>query len=432
MTFIKFLIKTKFKKPKEKYQKLSINRRIENEKSLIKNNNNGNLKKCILHLSGRSDLSGGPITMMRLIQGQDKKIFSHIVVCPNEEDGIVVNLKKLSNVKIIDINLRIIDFRVFLKLHKIFKEKKIDLIHCHGKAAGIYGRPMGKFLNIPVLHQFHGLHYRHYNLVFKIIYLSIERLLSKWSKKIICVSESECAEAERLKLFSPGKGIVIHNGVDGKRFYPNNKIRIELRNFWKIPENDWVLLAITRANVQKNLKITFEVHNKLRKFKPNCTLILAGVSYKELHYMKKKNILSDLSHIICAPPEHQMERLINVADCYISTSLWEGFSVGLLEALAMKLPAVISRVTGNLDLSGLEPVGIHLVPQADIEAYAKKIFQLLTAEISGRNARSTIIERYSQKKIDILFSELYSNILDLKMKNSKIVNDKNDVNVAIL
>ena len=130
-----------------------------------------------------------------------------------------------------------------------------------------------------------------------------------------------------------------------------------------------------------------------------------------------------------------MERLINIADCYLSTTRWEGFSVGLLEALAMKLPAVISRVTGNLDLAGLESEGVHLVPQGDAEAYVRKIEQLFLMEIQGRSTRATVLERYSQQRINLLFRELYENVLGRntsgRITSQKIIPKGKDVQAAV-
>ena len=107
-----------------------------------------------------------------------------------------------------------------------------------------------------------------------------------------------------------------------------------------------------------------------------------------------------------------MERLINVADCYLSTSRWEGFSLGLIEALAMNLPAVISRVTGNLDFIGLESEGVFLVPQGNAQGYVTKIKYLMDADIRILNARSLVLERYSQKRIHSQFKELYRQLLE--------------------
>ena len=207
------------------------------------------------------------------------------------------------------------------------------------------------------------------------------------------------------------QGLVIPNGVDGSQFQPNALQKQSLREDWKIPQNAWVLLAITRSSVQKDLEKTLAVHRLIRRNRPDCVLVLAGVKPEELQRLLRRKVPCDSSHVICAPPEHRMERLINVADCYLSTSRWEGFSIGLIEALAMKLPAVISRVTGNLDFIGLESEGVFLVPQGNDHAYAKRIERILDSDIRGRNARTTVLERYSQETIHQRFSEVYRELL---------------------
>lgn len=365
----------------------------------------------VIHLSGRSDLSGGPIAMLRLIEGLDRGRFRHTVVCPPSAEGIHEDLDALANVKVHPMALRTLSPGTMRRLGSLLRETSPDLIHTHGKAAGLYGRPLGRRVKIPVIHQHHGLHYRHYPPWVRGAYLMLERRLARWTEKVLCVSESECAEAEALRLFSPEQGVVIPNGVDGERFSPNPRFRRDLRKRWKIPESAWVLLAITRANVQKHLEMTLEVHHRVRQRTPSSVLVLAGVAPRELQRMVAKGVRCDASHVICAPPEHHMHQLINVADCYLGTSRWEGFSIGLIEALAMKLPAVISRVTGNLDLAGLESEGIHLVPQGDADAYVRTINKLLSAEISGRRARGTVLERYSQKRINRMVAELYETVL---------------------
>jgi len=374
--------------------------------------------KRILQINGRSDLSGGPIAMFRLLQEMHDQPFQHTVVCPKNSNGILKDLEKLKHVQTECMELRRISPSSIVKLYRLLSAQSFDLIHCHGKAAGLYGRVLGRWFGVPVIHQFHGLHYRHYLPGLREAYLYIERLLSKITEHIICVSESECAEAESLRLFKPGKGLVIPNGVDGAQFQSNAEQRNTLRNKWKIPQEAWVLLSITRANFQKDLEMTLAVHQSVRREHPKCVLVLAGVKAEELQRLVRKKIPCDSSHVICAPPEHSMERLINVADCYLSTSRWEGFSLGLIEALAMNLPAVISRVTGNLDFIGLESEGVFLVSQTSPESYSKTIQRIFQSDIHGKSARSTVLKRYSQKKIKQMFSNLYFNIMgDFEMEN---------------
>ena len=109
-----------------------------------------------LQISGRSDLSGGPILMTRLLQGLSEHGFEHLVVCPDRPEGVNVILAKTSNVRLLNLPLREICLRNYTTLLKVAKQFRPNLIHSHGKAAGLYGRALGKCLGIPVVHHYHG------------------------------------------------------------------------------------------------------------------------------------------------------------------------------------------------------------------------------------------------------------------------------------
>ena len=54
--------------------------------------------KRILQINGRSDLSGGPIAMFRLLQEMHDQPFQHTVVCPKNSNGFL-KTKKLKHVQ---------------------------------------------------------------------------------------------------------------------------------------------------------------------------------------------------------------------------------------------------------------------------------------------------------------------------------------------
>lgn len=349
--------------------------------------------------------------MMRMVQGLDRERFEHAVVCPQVTNGVLEELRRLPNVCVEPMNLRRFGPQHYWRLHRFLHEFRPHVIHSHGKAAGLYSRPLGRWSRTPVVHQHHGLHWKHYNGFGRKAYLELERRLSNWTDRIVCVSQSEAQETEELGLHSPSQVQVIPNGVDGERFRPDPLMREELRDYWGIPKHAWVLLSITRANVQKHLELTLEVHHEFRKIRPDCVLVLAGVTEAELQEFRERGTSCDRSHLIVTANEHRMHQLINIADCYLSTSRWEGLSVGLLEALAMDLPAVISEVTGNQDLSAFGPKGVVLVPQSDLRGYVNHLHTFSKATPQP-HAREDILEHYGQavhlKKIQQLYNEVSS------------------------
>src|SRR5256885_11856012 len=39
----------------------------------------------------------------------------------------------------------------------------IDVVHTHGKGPGLYGRTVARWMRVPAIHTFHGLHYSGYS-----------------------------------------------------------------------------------------------------------------------------------------------------------------------------------------------------------------------------------------------------------------------------
>jgi glycosyltransferase involved in cell wall biosynthesis len=65
----------------------------------------------------------------------------------------------------------------------------------------------------------------------------------------------------------------------------------------------------------------------------------------ERHLLTSSNIKT-IGHV----GRNEVEQLLQNADLYISTALWEGLPYAVLEAMSMRLPLLLSNCTGNMDL----------------------------------------------------------------------------------
>lgn len=88
-------------------------------------------------------------------------------------------------------------------------------------------------------------------------------------------------------------------------------------------------------------------------------------------------------------------QLLKTADVYVQSSLWEGFGIAAVEAMAAGLPIIASRVPGLADVVG--DAGI-LVEPGNSEVFAEQIQRVLLDE----TLRQTLAER--AKKQAELFS----------------------------
>jgi len=338
--------------------------------------------------------------MLRLIQQLNSERFEHIVCCPSEEGGILEELSRCPNCQTVPMNFRSIsDLPNILKLLKLVKKGDFDLIHSHGKAAGLYSRIVGKFTGLPVVHHLHGIHYKEYFRPLQFLYQKIEALLSSWSRLIICVSDSERREGLSLEIFSQSQSVVVRNGVDTEQFKNNNSLKSKLKKEWGVPQNAKVIISITRMSYQKNPELSLEIHAQVCQKYPATYLFLIGISpdSEKLRDLAKKLGISD--RVIMTDKQAKMHELLNIGDIYLSNSRWEGLSLGLIEAMSMEMPVVLSEVVGNEEMLNGKNDGTFFVQNMSTIDYLGAIEHLLKNESLSKDfgmiARKKIQDHFS-------------------------------------
>ncbi|MBF0353446.1 MAG: glycosyltransferase family 4 protein [SAR324 cluster bacterium] len=367
----------------------------------------------ILQMNGRADLSGGPVYMVRLIRHLPQH-WRHTVMCPSVTTGILPELKTCPNVRLVLKNLRYLSILQLIQLLVWVRREKFDLIHSHGKAAGIYARIIGRLTGIPVIHHFHGIHYRQYSSWLQWLYLKLEKKLTQWSAKVICVSESEHQEALALRLFQAHHAVVIKNGVNPEQFVHKTAQSLELRQRLAIPEQARILLSVTRMCYQKNVELMLKIHERLCTVYPSLYLLLLGVAADDPAFRQSAGSSSVVHQIIPLIQIQDVSPYLNLAEVYLNTSRWEGMSLGLIEAMATGLPVVLSDVVGNRDvLRKIRQPGF-LIPEENIDEYVRQITYLLdhpqAASQIGQSLRQLILQEYTIQQNADAIAQLYTDI----------------------
>ena len=302
------------------------------------------------------------------------------------------------------------------KLIKFIKKGDFDLIHSHGKAAGVYSRIAGKITHIPVIHHLHGIHYQQYTKPIQILYRGVEAILSEWSHRIICVSESERQEGLSLGMFKDNQTIVVRNGVNINDFKYLKDKKAELKAQWNIPEKAKVIVSITRNCYQKNPELSLRIHEKLCRKYPDLFLFLIGIPPDSTNIIKLSENLNTADRVIITDKQQNMNHLLNIGDVYLNCSRWEGLSIGIIEAMATQLPIVLSNVVGNEELLDNQENGVLFVKDDSIDSYSEAIERLLeSSELTrlwGSKARSAVTEQFNlDDKIKMIEKE-YQGIVE--------------------
>jgi UDP-glucose:(heptosyl)LPS alpha-1,3-glucosyltransferase len=226
----------------------------------------------------------------------------------------------------------------------------------------------------------------------------IEKYNLKKCKKIIATSEGIKKEVMEFYQIPENKIVVIPNGVNPKECFFTKKERMKLREKLGFSKDDKILLFVGRNLKRKGLEYVLKSLPMVKE--KNMKLIICGGDdeyhrgiVRELNQEDRVIFVGDVKNV----PEY-----CAIGDVFVFPTFYEGFSFATLEAAASGLPVIAAVANGTEDLIENGKNGF-LLKDRKPETIANKINQLfeddnLRARM-GKNARKTILEKYSFDKI---------------------------------
>lgn len=287
----------------------------------------------VLQISVRADIGGGPKHLLDLITEYETLGLETYCAVPNR--GEYSKLIQEKSKDSFHIPYRKFSFFKLLQLIFFCKKRDIKVVHSHGRGAGLYSRLM-KLFGFQVIHTFHGVHIE--DDFIGNIKLLVDKILSILTDKFICVSNSEKDLALKHKVGN-SKIKVITNGV----FVPQRK---------EVPANEVLLVGtLSRLTYQKGLDILIEYISKfIQKNSVQFKILIAGDGELSEELEKLIQIKEIDSFVELVGKTDRPVDFLNTLDVYISFARWEGMPLGVLEAMGVGAPVVLSNVTGNKDI----------------------------------------------------------------------------------
>jgi len=360
----------------------------------------------VLIISVRADFGGGPEHIYQLIKNSKKIEF--FIACPNDKPYYKRFKKELTDKRMIEIPHRKFNFSTLIRLIRFIKKNRIQLIHSHGKGAGIYSRPLALLTNKPCIHTFHGLHIEYYNPISKFLYINLERSLSLFTKKIIAVSSGEKNLLLKNRIASAKKINLIENGIE----IPDN-----IDNEYKEQKNIKIITA-NRFNYQKNadliLKIAIELKKISENYKFKIEVLGTGEDFEKINETVKNQNLTDIISLLGAknnPRDYYKNAL-----CFLSTSRWEGMPLAPLEAMSEGIPVIATNVVGNKDIIIDKRTGLLFdlnLPKQGAELIKKLVSSLELRNTISKNGYEHVKNKYNVKT-------MVENTVGLYRKNQAI------------
>jgi len=211
------------------------------------------------------------------------------------------------------------------------------------------------------------------------------------SKFVVCISFF--AQSQLMKL-SPGsewsKFDVVRLGVDSSEFAPRGR---------KAAEGPVQVLCVGRLVSAKGQRILIEAVDRLKRggHRLELQLVGDGVDRSDLERLVVVRGLTDVVRFVGAVNQDEIRAYYQRADIFALASFAEGIPVVLMEAMAMEIPCVATRITGIPELIEDGVSGL-LVSPSDVEGMAAAMLRLMESaelrESLGKAGRQRVQQNY--------------------------------------
>lgn len=250
--------------------------------------------------------------------------------------------------------------------------KRIGVVLLHGPA---FVGPIAS--RCPLVVTVHDLSFLFYPQGFRTLNQSYLRTFTRMSvqraRRVIAVSESTKQDLIRCYGLAQDRVDVVHNGVDAS-FRPMPAERVEaFRAKRGLPER--FVLHVGTLEPRKNAVRLVEAYARLPPTRPPLMLIGGkGWLYDEVFSRVEVLNLNSEVHFVGYVPAEDLVWWYNAADLFVYPSLYEGFGLPPLEAMACGTPVITSTSSSLPEVVGQAG---QLVDPIDVQALAMAMEQVL-------------------------------------------------------
>jgi sugar transferase (PEP-CTERM/EpsH1 system associated) len=366
----------------------------------------------IMHVVDRLDLGGTEKAVMKLVRGLEPGLFEHYI-CALRGTG-APDCEWASGVTVLHPGRDSVAFQFNVpRLVRIMKEVRPAVVHSRNWG-GIEAVVAAWLARVPVaIHSEHG-----YELEMASGLLFHRRMLRHFAYRtasaVAVVTDDLRHYHAAQAWWSPDAINVLHNGVDGQEFRPRPEVRNAVRQRLGVPADALVIGSVGRMVPLKDFTTMLRAAEVLASETPKLHVLLAG-SGPELSRLQDyvANSRQLTGRVVFSGTIDRVADVLNAMDIFALPSLMEGMSNTLLEAMAVGLPVVATRVGGNPEVVTEGECGYLFTPQ-DLPELASQLRTLMQdsqrrAEF-GQAARARVLGHFSLEQMLQRYRDLYINL----------------------
>ncbi len=254
-------------------------------------------------------------------------------------------------------------------IREILTRGEYNFVHCHVMSYSAYDPVIvaNEFKNIkPIIH-IHIVVGKHQGLKVTLLHY-----LGKAALKKQQFLKLACGEEAGRSIFQADSYEIIENGIDVERFSFKEAKRKEIREKLNIDNEIFLIGHVGRPGKQKNYPFIIKAFSDLYKADKNIRLLLVGDIDKDEAVQALIKTAGIQEMVIC-PGKVDASTYYSAMDAFFFPSLFEGFSVALVEAQAAGLSCVVAdTVDAGSAISG----HVYFVSIRDTAQAVEKLLEI--------------------------------------------------------
>lgn len=307
------------------------------------------VKMKIIYIVSTLEMVGPTSQLLYICSNLEGRAVPVVVTLSPEKDRTRLEDFVKSGIRVIQLNLSRLEglFSARRKLAQVIQHERPDILHSQGlRADGLVSSFCGKYATVSTIRNFPQLD-------FSMTYGSLSgRLMTFIQGRALrritsVVGVSEAVTANLKKLFELRNVLTIRNGVDHVKFHPLSlEDKACLRDYLGL--NHDAILFVTTGHITAR-KDPLTLINAFRKaFSCSESVELIFVGDGDLVDICKEAAGDAKIHFVGS--SNEVWKYLQVSDYFVSSSLAEGMPNSVLEALATKLPVILSDISPHTEL----------------------------------------------------------------------------------
>ena len=293
---------------------------------------------------------------------------------------------------------------------KLVEEHQYDIVHCHSPVGGVVARlacRKARKNGTKVLYTAHGFHFfKGASKTAWLVYYPIEKMCSYFTDVLITINQEDHQRAAELhakqNVYIPGVGV---NTQEFRKIEINTaKKRAQLG----IAEGDFLFISVGELSHRKNHETAIRALAKIED--STCKYLIAGTGPLDSQLKQLVDKLGLKERVIFAGYRSDIKELLHASNAFVFPSIQEGLPVALMEAMAVGLPVVCSRIRGNVDLVE-DGQGGYLYTPMDVDGFAEGMKKLVHNELSSMGmVNMELMEKFDIRTVNTEMEKIYRSV----------------------